>query len=384
MRPGWLRRWSLFGVLLTAVLFSAGYASVGLLVLLGYVVVDAVAMRRTPWRRSPFDGPIVAFVAVFLASGWFSPFRPLAVASAGLAALTILLSFAPLYRELRQDSTFLARLLPWWFAGGVLAAALAIFMFWTTGRPAFTPAIGQNAVGTTLLMALILGIGLYSTDGSRRGLLALGLAVIEVGLLFTYTRGAWLGFAAGALTFLGLNQQRRAFQALALVLLVAFGGLIAAGSEGDHLIRRALDAPSVAINKDRIRLARAGLSILQDRPVLGTGMNTFALVYPKYRTVDAFAVVPPTAHNLYVNMAAEGGLLGLTAFGAIVAFIVIFGWRWHRTVRTREEHVQSASILALMVGTLVNQVFDGTLMSVHLGVALWFLAAIVAASSTHG
>jgi len=77
-------------------------------------------------------------------------------------------------------------------------------------------------------------------------------------------------------------------------------------------------------------------------------------------------------------------MLGVGAFTAIVALAVVLGWKWHQRARANVERVQSASILALLIGTLVNQVFDATLMSVHLGVGLWFLAAIVAASSPHG
>src|SRR3990172_805964 len=139
-------------LLLTAFLYSAGYGTVGLALLLVTVVLEAGAARRLPWRRTPVDLGVVAFLGIFVLSGYFSEYRPTAVASTGLAALTIYLALGVSSSVLTRDLGVLPPLLWAWLVGTTLAAGWAIALHLRTGVPAFTPQLGQNAVGTTMLI----------------------------------------------------------------------------------------------------------------------------------------------------------------------------------------------------------------------------------------
>src|SRR3990172_6490178 len=246
MLPPWLDRLQRTGLMLTAVLFSAGYASIGLVWLLVTVILEAVVLRRLPWQRSPLDVPFLAFLAVFLVSGWLSPYRGIATGSIGLAALTIYLAFGVLHRLLRRDHTVLRPFLLAWVGGAVLAAIWAILSHRTSGAPGTTAALGQNAVGTTLLIALILTTGLY-TEHPPRGRYALAVAgsILAVGVMVTYTRGAWLGATVGLATFFILTELRRTWRALVLVGVLGVVTVAAAGTERAALTRRAMTISSV-------------------------------------------------------------------------------------------------------------------------------------------
>lgn len=383
MLPPWLERYRRAALLLTAFLLPAGYATDGLVLLLLAVIAEGIVRRRLPWERSPLDWALTAFLAVFLISSLMSPYRVVAVGATGLAALTIYLGFGPMYRAVRRDSGFVGPIMWALFLGGLVAAGWAIVLHRTTGRPAFLPELGQNAVGTTLLIALLTGLGLVLFGPiRRRGSLALGLAIIAYGLIVTYTRGAWLGAAIGLLTLLILAGPRYIWSGVAVVLLVAAIGFTAVRPEQAALAQRVASIVNPSANLDRIYLAHAASAIFADHPFLGTGMHTFPFVYPQYRLQGdpTPPTVKPFAHNIFANMAAEGGILGLGAFVWILIQAAVSGWRGLKAAVTPERRLAIATILATFVGMMVHQVFDGTLLSVHLGTGLWFAIAILAAS----
>lgn len=383
MLPPWLERYGRGALIVTAFLFPAGYATDGLVLLLLAVIAEGIVQRRLPWERSPLDWPLTAFLAIFLISSLLSPYRVVAVGATGLAALTIYVAFGPMHRAVRRDSRFIRPIMWAVFLGGLVAAGWAIVLHRITGRPAFLPELGQNAVGTTLLIAVLVGLGLsFSGPIWRRALMAPALAVIAYGLLVTYTRGAWVGAAAGLLTLLILAGTRYIWSGVAVVLLVAAIGFTAVRPEQAALAQRVASIVNPSANLDRIYLARAASAIFADHPFLGTGMHTFPFVYPQYRLQGdpTPPTVKPFAHNILLNMAAEGGILGLGAFVWILIQPAVSGWHGLQAAPTLERRLAIATILATFVGMMVHQVFDGTLLSVHLGTGLWFAIAILAAS----
>lgn len=381
MLPPWLERSQRTALIVTAFLFSAGYASVGLFLLLLTVVAEGVVTKRIPWRQGPLDVALLAFLIVFLISGWLSPYRTIAIGSVGLGALTIFLAFGVLYRVLLRDKDFLGPFLWSWLAGAILASVWAIILHRITGRPAYTPSLGQNAVGTTLLMAPLLGLGIFlTTRGVWRYVAASGIAVSLFGLVLTYTRGAWLGAMFGVVAFFFLTELKHAWRALVLLALIGIIGTALIDPELPSLLQRALSILDVSVNQDRISMFRAAIAVFKDNPVVGTGLNTFALVFRNYRAPnDPNPEIQPFAHNVFLNMAAEGGIFGLLAFAVAIGAPVIVAWMWYVRSRSRDETTIVASLLSAYLGMIAHQMFDGTVISVHLGAGLWFLAAILMA-----
>jgi len=379
-----LPRWraSLYrgSILVTVLLFSAGYATIGLALVLLAVIVDGVTSRRLPWSRSDLDLLIGLFIGAFLLSAYMSEFRAVAVASTGLAALTIYLSFGPLSRMLRNDQEVVRPLLWTWVVGGMLAALWATVRHLQSGLPAATPALGQNAVGTTMIATTLLGLGLAAADRSRLRLVAASAAVMgAASLLFSYTRGAWLGAVAGLALFMALGGRRVAAIVGVFTIVITLGGAMAAGEERRALVARALTILSPSVNQNRIYLLRAGVAVWRDHPIIGTGMNTFSLLYQRYRLPgDPHSPEDrPNAHNMFVNIGAEGGVLGLGIFLAILAQALRLGFQWRGEAAGPENRILRTAVLAALAGMLVHQVFDGTLISVHLGAGMWMLIAVV-------
>jgi hypothetical protein len=65
---------------------------------------------------------------------------------------------------------------------------------------------------------------------------------------------------------------------------------------------------------------------------------------------------------------------------AILVQTFRLGWKWRTAAPTDGERALRTSVLAALAGILVHQIFDGTLISVHLGAGMWMLMAILASS----
>lgn len=364
------------GVLLVVLAYPAGYASWVMPLLLVPAVLDLAAGQR-PWVPTAFDRPLIALLAALLASGLASEWRGESVALAVLFGMTMWISVYPVARMVRARPDAVRPLTATWAAGGVFAAAWGILR-WTPSLPegASTPALLQTALGTTLATAAILLMGIWTVaDRPRvRVLAAAGLLVVVTALELTWSRGAWIGALAGGAVMVALAPRRRASLAV-LVLVTLLLATAAIGPGRASLGRRLETIPSVGSNLDRVSLWTGALRAFRAHPILGTGYGTFPRVWPRYRADDRVDV--PTAHNLYLNFAAETGLVGLAAFLAFVA--AALGGLWRRVTATRGDARTDglwAACFAAVVAMLVHQLVDGTVASVHTGFGFLALLAL--------
>ena len=128
--------------------------------------------------------------------------------------------------------------------------------------------------------------------------------VFSLGVLFAYSRAAWLNAAVAALTMLAVFALRRGGGRKAFVLVgtiavaitVFFGAIVLSGS-GDFLEER---ARYQAYDEDRFTAQRTGIELAVSSP--------FGIGPGRYEGVVGYA-----AHSTYVRTLAEQGFLGLLA-----------------------------------------------------------------------
>ncbi len=377
-----LDRFQRAGLLFTALAFSSGYTDLGLLLMLSAVVWEAIVSRRIPWQRSLLDVPLLSFVVAYLISGLFSSYRLTAIGSLILGVITIYLGYGVLFRVLKRNREFLTPFLQAWFVGGVFAAMWASVSSKFAGQPAVLPELYQNSLATAMVIGLVLGLCWLDVDRLLlRAFAALGLTAVATAILLTNARGAWVASAVGLVSYLLLARQRRAWRTGVLVLVLGLAAVFLAGTGASNLIVRAqsiytLSAPS---NRVRLALADSAVAMLKDHPIIGTGLNTFSLYHARYPS-RYYPGLPThsSAHNIFFNMAAEGGILGLAAFTWIILITLRAAWRWYAAAPLDEVPLVGA-VLASFIALLVNQQFEATIVSVHLGAGFWLLIAIQSA-----
>lgn len=210
------------------------------------------------------------------------------------------------------------------------------------------------ADGTALLMTACTAAILLAlfASGSRGGLLGLGMATLT---------GAAAGRRAGA--------SRRALLVGGVALVVAFGA--AAWLNADLILGRLVPGTEV----QRSTIWRETLPIVRDFPVVGTGVGTFRWAMRVYQQTTP-ELLFNTAHNEYLQLVAEGGVLLL-----IPAAVALMSWGALAWSRLRDDRRDLAAVragaLAGICGVATQCIWESPLRMTANGMLLALLAAIV-------
>lgn len=212
------------------------------------------------------------------------------------------------------------------------------------------------------------GISHYA---SRLAYHAIITVVLAAGLYLSFSRGAWLGAAAAIGAIIVFAPKRLwiglALGAAALIGLVALSGaglLPAAINErladaGTLLEIR--DVRGVPINDANYALIerqahwQAALNMLAEQPWTGVGFSNYQPLYERYRLLN-WPMPLGHAHNIYLNVAAETGILGLCLY--LLLWISVLALTF-RTIRRAQGFDR-----AVAVGLMGTWVYLGTHMLV--------------------
>lgn len=162
--------------------------------------------------------------------------------------------------------------------------------------------------------------------------------LLLAGLYVSFSRGAWLGAAAAAL-LMAAFWPRRLSAGLGLVSAALAGGwlLLEAGLVPAGIAARLAnvadfvnvsDVRGVNINDanfalvERLAHWQAAQNMIAAHPWLGIGLGNYAGAYPRYALAN-WPFHLGHAHNIYLHTWAETGLVGLAAYVAIWATVII-------------------------------------------------------------
>ena len=343
---GWV---SALPVLAVSLALPPAYASESIrlgpaLLVTGLVIAAWILARGIEHRSISFGGLPMSWLALFLMALAMSSGFATDRGSAVRETVTLVLLFAFLIvatdtLSRRPGSvTTVARVLGWVAAAaggfavlesvGVLPGEFAV-----AGTPYFRATGGfawPNELAMYLAISLPFTVMLVREASGSLGrvvaMLALGLAM--AGLVSTFSRGSWLAtvIAPGVLLF--VSERGFVFRvwlvaaAVVLVLDLATGGAVSGR------IAETLTDPLVG---QRFVLTQAGVLMFLAHPLVGVGPGGFEA------GLDEFGLLVPglwdfvgSAHNAYVHIAAETGILGVVA---LVGLLFSTLWTLFRTVR---------------------------------------------------
>ena len=283
--------------------------------------------------RTTLDLPLLALVAICIASDLLSPYGPPELASATLwrsiLGFWVVQQSVSLLGERRYRNAALAAAA----AGLCLSAVVGLVQFRTgidlvhllrlreearwveaPGLPGRFGAMGffisrltfgHNA---TLLVALLGGSLAAGALHRRTAVLAgcaiaLGIAAVAA----TFDRGAWLALAVAALVVVWFSKRGRA---VALASGVALLGAVLLPSVRSRLATTF----DFRANADRLFLWARAREIIRDHPVHGVGFANYPRICSAYYDrVDPAFLMRTWAHNAALSLLAETGPLGLAA-----------------------------------------------------------------------
>jgi hypothetical protein len=223
-------------------------------------------------------------------------------------------------------------------------------------------------------------------------------------------RYAWLGAVALIVAGVALTEARSAFIVLALVVglaiwargrrgiriaLAALAALtIGAGAyyvtSRYETVREIRTAPASEHEALRARLSEnlAGLYMLEDHPLVGVGAGQFERNYQAYAArIGLDDRFERSAHNSYIQMAAESGLLGLAAFVAMLVATLGSAMRARRLLliqgRVSDSRLAEALVVAVAGYAVMAVVLDFAFPS-YLWLAMGLAAGMLIMAETEG
>ena len=232
-----------------------------------------------------------------------------------------------------------------------------------------------NAFGEVLVMLLPLAVALVIASRSRWGklaaLCAAGTGVIALGM--TYNRASWIGGVAAAGVFVFL-WHRKLIPGLLLL------GICALPVLPDTIFNRILTIFNLkdTSTSSRFPLYAAALEMIKTRPIRGAGLGT-DVVRLAIKDMNLYHGAAPFvhAHNLYLQIWLETGLIGLLSYLAAMISALKAAAEACKLRCPQEARLITIGAAAAVAGILVDCLADYLWNYPRVMVVFWFLFAIL-------
>lgn len=203
----------------------------------------------------------------------------------------------------------------------------------------------------------------------RTGMLLVGLGALVL-VFLTRSRGAILSFLLAACLWVLFSRKI----ALMAALFVGIAGVIVVlpHSMIIHLDQQGKEQSLV----ERYYLWDRAVHVIRAKPWTGTGINTYARAHPKYDKTQNWRVRNYYAHNGYLQMAAEIGLIGLASFVLFLFFSIRYVLSRLKKIPEDENRRILSGLLMGMTAFLAMALVDTVL---HNGLAVmtfWFILGL--------
>lgn len=203
-----------------------------------------------------------------------------------------------------------------------------------------------------------------SSNPKRWGFILLAV-LLGASLAMTFSRGAWLGFFFGFMLMLVLSRRYKAsilFFFIVLIALFLFPDMreriaYTLRPEGDSL---------------RWPVWDASWDLIREHPFVGNGIGTFVEQCNRLLS-QRFTY----AHNCYLQIWAETGVLSLLAFLLFLGTVILRGIKAYLA----DPDPVLLGLLSGVLGFLVHSFFDTQFYALRLAYLLWFLLGLLVAAT---
>ncbi len=263
---------------------------------------------------------------------------------------------------------------------------------------------GANGLGAYLLPVIGLVVHFLFTAIARHkswiwgGVWTLYLVLLLTCLCWTYSRSSWVGFLIILFVMVFLDRRKVLFAGpLFLVFIFLFlpslsdirhMDLINDNNGGVAQKESFLPNVQTVLEKGgsgRLAFWKKAISIIRLSPVFGTGPNTYTRILMRDPNTKTWWY----AHNCYLQLAAETGVVGLACFLWMLYVLLMHGLNSCKQLTDLAlipgTHNHSWLLTFLqgsvsgLCGFLVQSFFDNTFFTVQLSVLLWVLIGLMVA-----
>jgi O-antigen ligase len=190
--------------------------------------------------------------------------------------------------------------------------------------------------------------------------LMVAFVVVATALLFSRSRGGLLVTLFGIVVFMAFSgaarRKRGGVPILGSGLALLVAGYVLVSFSGDATLARFADLATAGSGRAEVHALSARAIV--DRPLVGTGLGTFAETFQQYRdnSFDVLTLAYQKAHSTYLELALEGGLPAFA--GMMILFAGLTGLCVRGVLVRRKDTVYPAVGLGATALVAAHSAFD--------------------------
>ncbi len=237
-----------------------------------------------------------------------------------------------------------------------------------------------NMLGIYLSALWPLGVGLYFMAQSRKSkfLWAALSAVIFAGIAVTYSRPSLLAAYCALWVFAAFRRSRVLTALLLAVTLLS--PLLMPRSVKEWARQLQYNPVRLMCNDDRIAVYLNSLNMIKAHPWVGVGAGTFMSSYRYYKNQQEYrgvvTLAEMKAHNNFLHLAGEIGLIGLALFAGLLAIFYRACLHRRRILADKNERILLESVLVAFTAFLINGLTESSLYYSRVSPLFWILLGL--------
>lgn len=266
-------------------------------------------------------------------------------------------------------------------------------------QPFFKDHTGYGAIVAMYMPPIVATLTLDRVRPNMKIAVFMVLLVFLAGVIFSYTRAAWVSLAVGFVVYLFIKFKVK-FKYLTLAGIVGLFVLFSFKDDilikleknrqdsSDDLTEHVQSISNVATdasNLERINRWKCAMQMFEERPFFGFGPGTYAFLYAPYQQSGDLTIISTNfgdggnAHSEYLGLMAESGAIGFLSFLLIVFLTVYIGVkRYYHMVEPDHKRIMMG-ILIGYITYITHGVLNNFLDTDKASVPFWGFTALIVA-----
>ena len=357
-----------------------------------------------PFKAAPLDLPIVIFITVMLLALILNS-PDFSISLEGFRAIVQYMLWYFMVLQLVRDEKGAKSIMIFFVLVVGLMAIHGVYQYiigvempagWVDQNEAgvrtrvYSILTSPNIFGSLLTLAAPMAVSLaICTKNKKTRLIYAFISLMMIAsLVFTSSRGAWIGFAVSFVVYVLLKDKRLLIPGVVAAVLV-----VALVPSVGNRITYMLSPEYIESSLRGGRLVRwlTGIRILEFYPVWGLGLGHFggavAMNHELTTIVDVEVVKTFYMDNYYLKTAVESGLVGLAAFVMLMYQVFINGLRVVKLTEGGGFNGLACGILAGLSGVIVHNFVENVFEVPLMTTVFWMFAGVLMAvwySRVHG
>lgn len=228
-----------------------------------------------------------------------------------------------------------------------------------------------------LVLSLLLAYSIYKRHLFQRIIYIPLFASGVILIIFTFSRGAWIGFGTGLFLFIFLKllySERKTITLLTSILLVFLVFMIIYSFK-DPISHRVFGDDHGSA-QSRIPMMAIGFEMIKANPFLGVGINNYTTVMANYDQIGLSYVWGQPVHNVFIQLTAEIGIPGLLIF--LWFIVTLYFYALKHVIQSNEFfHNQLIGLITGITALFIHAMVNNATIATDPFILFWVFGGLI-------